>query len=107
MAASLDVNVGCGSKAVLAQAPESRPAGKPPPSGHSERTVRLVGGHWRPSALCPAAYVMGQSAGARAAPLTELATYGLDHDTFLGRPVVAAYCSRFGVEREHTRITGA
>lgn len=54
-----------------------------------------------------AAYVLGQSAGARAAPLTELATYGLDHDTFLGRPVVAAYCSRFGVEPERSRITGA
>ena len=47
------------------------------------------------------------SAGKRAPPPKDLATFGLDHDAFLARPMVDSYCRRFGVQPEAARLTGA
>ena len=46
------------------------------------------------------------TSGRRAAPPIDLPTYGLDHDAFLARPVVASYCKWFGVAPEMARLTG-
>jgi len=47
------------------------------------------------------------AAGKRAAPPKDLATFGLDHDAFLARPLVESYCRRFDVQTEAARLTGA
>lgn len=38
-----------------------------------------------------AGYVAAQAAGKRAAPPSDIATYGLSHDAFLDRPKIAEY----------------
>jgi hypothetical protein len=48
-----------------------------------------------------------QRSGARVRPPATLPDPGLTHDHVLGRPIVAAFCSRFEVEPEQTRLTGA
>jgi hypothetical protein len=48
-----------------------------------------------------------QRSGARVAPPAALPDPGLTHDEVLQRPTVVAFCDRFGVEPEHTRLTGA
>ncbi len=52
-------------------------------------------------------FLAAQRAGRRARPPAQLATLGYDHDSVLADPVVAAYCSRYGIEAERTRLTGA
>ncbi len=53
------------------------------------------------------AFLGVQRNGARAKPPAALPNPGLTHDQMLARPTVAAFCDRFGVEPEHTRLTGA
>ncbi len=52
------------------------------------------------------AFVHAQQAGKRAKPPKTLPTFGLEHDAFLSRPNIAAYCRRFDVEPERKRQTG-
>ncbi|MDH4386178.1 MAG: sulfotransferase [Caulobacter sp.] len=54
-----------------------------------------------------ASFIAAQSAGKRAPAPKSLPTYGLDHETFLSRPVIATYMRRFAVEPETVRMTGA
>lgn len=54
-----------------------------------------------------ASYVSAQARGRRAAPPAELATYGLEQQSLLTRPVFRSYCTRFDVKPETTRLTGA
>jgi hypothetical protein len=54
-----------------------------------------------------ASFVDAQAAGKRAAPPRELPSYGLESAAFRARPAVAAYCERFAVAPEVSRITGA
>lgn len=53
------------------------------------------------------ALLEGQRQGARARPPANLPEPGLGHDQVLARPIVAAFCARFGVEPERARLTGA
>lgn len=48
----------------------------------------------------------GQAHGKRAAPASDIGTYGLTQGGFRDRPAVSAYCSHFQVAAEATRITG-
>jgi hypothetical protein len=52
------------------------------------------------------AFLAAQRAGRRSAPPASLDTLGYDHDEVLGRPVIAGYCARFGIEPEQQRLTG-
>ena len=52
-------------------------------------------------------FLDAQRGGARARPPSALPDPGLSHDQVLRRPSVAAFCDRFGVEPERTRLTGA
>jgi hypothetical protein len=54
-----------------------------------------------------ASFVTAQARGRRAAPPAELATYGLEQQSLLTRPVFRSYCTRFDVKPETTRLTGA
>ena len=53
-----------------------------------------------------AAFLESQRSGGRAAPPPELPTMGYIHDAVLSDPVVSAYCRRFGVQPERSRLTG-
>ncbi len=53
-----------------------------------------------------AAFLEAQRTGARAKPPAALPEPGLTHAQLLERPTVAAFCGRFGVEPERTRLTG-
>ena len=53
------------------------------------------------------AFLEAQRSGARTPPPAALPDPGLIHDEVLQRPTVAAFCDRFGVEPERTRLTGA
>ena len=53
------------------------------------------------------AFIGAQRSGARVSPPAVLPDPGLSHDEVLQRPTVAAFCDRFGVEPERTRLTGA
>jgi hypothetical protein len=53
-----------------------------------------------------ARFIADQRAGKRAAPPATIPNFGLDHDEFLGREAIAAYCRQFGVEPERSRQTG-
>lgn len=52
-------------------------------------------------------FLVAQRAGRRAAPPTELDPMGYDRSELWSDPSVAAYCERFGIEPERTRLTGA
>jgi hypothetical protein len=52
-------------------------------------------------------FLDAQRSGARVAPPAALLDPGLTHEQVLRRPTVAAFCDRFGVEPEDTRLTGA
>jgi hypothetical protein len=52
------------------------------------------------------AFLAAQAQGKRAAPASDIGTYGLEPASLRARPTVAAYCARFGVVQEATRITG-
>jgi hypothetical protein len=52
-------------------------------------------------------FLEAQRSGARVSPPAALPEPGLTHDEVLQRPTVAAFCNRFGVEPERTRLTGA
>lgn len=52
-------------------------------------------------------FVEQQKAGRRKAPPKTMPTFGVDHDAFLARPKIAAYCEHFGLEPERKRQTGA
>ncbi len=52
-------------------------------------------------------FLDAQRSGARAQPPATLPEPGLTHDDVLARPVVAAFCERFGVQPERSRLTGA
>jgi hypothetical protein len=52
-------------------------------------------------------FLDAQRSGARVSPPAVLPDHGLHHDQILQRPTVAAFCDRFGVEPERTRLTGA
>jgi hypothetical protein len=52
-------------------------------------------------------FLEAQRSGARVSPPAALPEPGLTHDEVLRRPTVAAFCDRFGVEPERTRLTGA
>ncbi len=52
------------------------------------------------------AFLSAQRAGRRARPPARLPTMGYDHDEVLADPVVAAYCDRFSIEPERSRMTG-
>lgn len=51
-------------------------------------------------------FILAQRTGKRAQPPESLPSYGLGHDQFLNRPVIADYCRRFAIERETIRRTG-
>ncbi len=53
------------------------------------------------------AFLEAQRRGARVRPPAALPEPGLSHDEVLRRPTVAAFCDRFDVEPERTRLTGA
>ena len=53
------------------------------------------------------AFTTAQASGKRVPPPASLPTFGQDHAAFLARPAIAANCSRFNVEPETTRLTGA
>ena len=53
------------------------------------------------------AFLDVQRSGARTRPPAALPDPGLTHDDMFARPVVAAFCQRFGVGPEQTRLTGA
>ena len=42
----------------------------------------------------------------RAKPPRRMPTFGLEHEAFLARPEVAAYCQHFGLAPERRRVTG-
>jgi hypothetical protein len=52
-------------------------------------------------------FLDAQRRGARVAPPAALPDPGFTHDQVVRRPTVAAFCARFGVEPELTRLTGA
>jgi hypothetical protein len=52
-------------------------------------------------------FLDAQRSGARARPPATLPEPGLTHDDVLARPVVAAFCERFGIQPERSRLTGA
>jgi hypothetical protein len=52
-------------------------------------------------------YLERQRTGERAAPPAELDSMGYDQAGVWGDSVIKSYCDRFGVEPEHTRLTGA
>lgn len=52
------------------------------------------------------AFLAAQRAGRRSAPPANLDTFGYEHDEVLARPVIGGYCTRFGIEPEHRRLTG-
>ena len=52
-------------------------------------------------------FTAAQARGRRAAPPSELPTYGLEQQSLLAHPVIYSYCSRFNVKPETTRLTGA
>lgn len=54
-----------------------------------------------------ARFLEAQRSGARVSPPAVLPDPGLDHEQVLRRPTVAAFCDRFGVAPERTRLTGA
>jgi hypothetical protein len=54
-----------------------------------------------------ALFLSAQAKGKRAKPPSDLPTFGLDHASYLERPVMAAYCRQFAIAREVTRLTGA
>lgn len=51
-------------------------------------------------------YTEEQKQGKRAKPPQALPTHGLDHETFLSRATIAAYCARFQIKPEQHRQTG-
>jgi hypothetical protein len=52
-------------------------------------------------------FLDAQRRGARVRPPVNLPEPGLAHDQVLARPVVAAFCDRFGCDPERSRLTGA
>ena len=61
-----------------------------------------------PADMAPAiaAFLADQRAGRRAAPPRELDSMGYTRDEVWADPSIAAYCDRFGIVPEHTRLTG-
>ena len=53
-----------------------------------------------------AAFLDAQRAGRRSSPPTELPTMGYEHDNVSSAPPIRAYCERFAIEPERTRLTG-
>lgn len=53
-----------------------------------------------------AGFLERQRRGHRAAPPSSYDDFGYTHDAVLAEPRVAAYCARFGVQRERVRRTG-
>lgn len=51
-----------------------------------------------------ARFLRAQRGGRRAAPPATLETFGYQADAVWSDPVVRAYCARFGIERERTRL---
>jgi hypothetical protein len=51
-------------------------------------------------------FIEAQQAGRRAKPAGEFADFGIDAEALYADPEVAAYCTRFAVGREATRLTG-
>lgn len=51
-------------------------------------------------------FLAAQARGKRAAPASDIGTYGLEPSAVQARPIFASYCARFGVVPEATRLTG-
>jgi len=51
-------------------------------------------------------FLAAQRAGGRARPPSDLGTMGYEHDAVWADPVIQAYCERFGIVPERTRLTG-
>jgi hypothetical protein len=52
-------------------------------------------------------FLLAQRSGARPEPPSDLPTMGYDHDELLSDPGIAAYCRRYAVSPERSRLTGS